>query len=43
MWPIIVILAPFMGRMMIHDRISGTRLIRAERVMARAASAVTAA
>jgi uncharacterized RDD family membrane protein YckC len=40
-WPIILLCSPFTGRAMLHDRISGTRLIRAERQMARAASAVT--
>jgi uncharacterized RDD family membrane protein YckC len=36
LWPLIVALAPFMPRLMLHDRWSGTRLIRAERIMARA-------
>ncbi|HUA09324.1 MAG TPA: RDD family protein [Candidatus Acidoferrales bacterium] len=36
LFPIIIMLAPFMRRLMLHDRWSGTRLIRAERVMARA-------
>ena len=41
LWPVMILLVPFMGRLMIHDRISGTRLIRAERQMARAAMAIT--
>ncbi len=41
LWPLILVLSPFMHRIMLHDRLSGTRLIRAERIMARAANAVT--
>ncbi len=41
LWWLILPLSPFMRRVMLHDRISGTRLIRAERIMARAARAVT--
>ena len=36
LWPIVLIYAPFAWRIMLHDRWSGTRLIRAERIMARA-------
>jgi uncharacterized RDD family membrane protein YckC len=39
LWPFILCLSPFMPRLMLHDRWSGTRLIRAERIMARAAGA----
>jgi uncharacterized RDD family membrane protein YckC len=39
LWPFILCLAPFMSKLMLHDRWSGTRLIRAERIMARAAEA----
>jgi uncharacterized RDD family membrane protein YckC len=39
LWPLIFGLAPFMPKLMLHDRWSGTRLIRAERIMARAAEA----
>ncbi len=39
LWPLILCLAPFMPKLMLHDRWSGTRLIRAERIMARAAEA----
>lgn len=39
LWPFIVLLSPFMPRLMLHDRWSGTRLIRAERIMARAVEA----
>ncbi len=39
LWPFILCLAPFMPRLMLHDRWSGTRLIRAERIMARAVEA----
>jgi uncharacterized RDD family membrane protein YckC len=35
-WPFILIWAPFSRRIMLHDRWSGTRLIRAETIMARA-------
>ncbi|HTU71773.1 MAG TPA: RDD family protein [Candidatus Baltobacteraceae bacterium] len=37
LWPVILVCAPFMPRLMLHDRLSGTRLIRAERIMERAA------
>ncbi len=36
LWPLLMVLSPFMRRVMLHDRWSGTRLITAERVMARA-------
>lgn len=39
LWGLIIILTPFMRRVMIQDKLTGTRLIRAERVMARAALA----
>ncbi|MGB6985890.1 MAG: RDD family protein [Candidatus Aquilonibacter sp.] len=39
LWPLILPLTPFMPRLMLHDRWSGTRLIRAERIMARAVEA----
>ncbi|HEX8806554.1 MAG TPA: RDD family protein [Candidatus Aquilonibacter sp.] len=39
LWPVILSLAPFMPKLMLHDRWSRTRLIRAERIMARAAEA----
>jgi len=39
LWWIILPCAFFMPRLMLHDRWSGTRLIRAESIMARAASA----
>ena len=39
LWPWIMLLSPFMPRLMLHDRWSGTRLIRAERIMARAVEA----
>lgn len=39
LWPFILVLTPFMPRLMLHDRWSGTRLIRAERIMARAVEA----
>jgi uncharacterized RDD family membrane protein YckC len=39
LWWLILPLAPFMPRLMLHDRWSGTRLIRAERIMARAVEA----
>lgn len=38
-WPFIFCCLFFMPRVMLHDRMSGTRLIRAEKIMARAASA----
>ncbi|HTV94250.1 MAG TPA: RDD family protein [Verrucomicrobiae bacterium] len=38
-WPFVLLSAPFAWRIMLHDRLSGTRLIRAERIMARAAEA----
>ena len=38
LWPIIVVLSPFMRKLMLHDRWSGTRLITSERILARAAS-----
>ncbi|HUN29311.1 MAG TPA: RDD family protein [Alphaproteobacteria bacterium] len=41
LWWLILLWAPFSRRIMLHDRWSGTRLIRAERIMARAAEAVT--
>lgn len=41
LWPFILLWAPFSGRIMLHDRWSGTCLIRAERIMARAAGVVT--
>jgi uncharacterized RDD family membrane protein YckC len=41
LWWLILLWAPFSRRIMLHDRWSGTRLIRAERIMARAAGAVT--
>jgi Zn-dependent protease with chaperone function/uncharacterized RDD family membrane protein YckC len=37
-WPLIVCMAPVMPRILLHDRLSGTRLIRAERILARAAT-----
>lgn len=40
LWVPILMLAPFMHRQMLHDRWSGTRLIRAERLLARAAANV---
>jgi uncharacterized RDD family membrane protein YckC len=36
LWPLILVWAPFSRRIMLHDRWSGTRLIRGERIMARA-------
>jgi uncharacterized RDD family membrane protein YckC len=39
LWPLILCCMPFMPKLMLHDRWSGTRLIRAERIMARAAEA----
>ena len=41
LWPFILMSAPFTWRIMLHDRLSGTRLIRAERIMARVAGAAT--
>jgi uncharacterized RDD family membrane protein YckC len=41
LWPVILLWAPFSRRIMLHDRWSGTRLIRAETIMARAAGAAT--
>jgi uncharacterized RDD family membrane protein YckC len=41
LWWLILLWAPFSRRIMLHDRWSGTRLIRAERIMARAAGAAT--
>jgi uncharacterized RDD family membrane protein YckC len=41
LWPLILICAVFMPRVMLHDRWSGTRLIRGERAMARAARGLT--
>jgi Zn-dependent protease with chaperone function/uncharacterized RDD family membrane protein YckC len=38
----IAFMTPFMPRVMLHDRLSGTRLIRAERILARAATGVAA-
>ena len=43
LWPLVLVVSPFTRRIMLHDRITGTRLIRAERIMARAASVVTPA
>jgi uncharacterized RDD family membrane protein YckC len=40
LWFPIVCVSPIMRRVMFHDRISGTRLITSERVLARAASQV---
>lgn len=42
LWPIVLVLSAFQHRIMLHDRWSGTRLITAERAMARASAAVTA-
>ncbi len=36
LWWLVLLWAPFSRRIMLHDRWSGTRLIRAERIMARA-------
>jgi Zn-dependent protease with chaperone function len=36
LWLPIAMIAPFTGRVMLHDRLSGTRLVRAERILARA-------
>ncbi len=36
LWPFLLVLSPIMRHIMLHDRWSGTRLITAERVMARA-------
>lgn len=41
LWPFIVLISPFMRRVMLHDLWSGTRLITSERVLARAASQVS--
>ena len=41
LWWLILLWAPFSRRIMLHDRWSGTRLIRAETIMARAAGAAT--
>jgi uncharacterized RDD family membrane protein YckC len=41
LWPVILCCSFFMPRVMLHDRLSGTRLIRGEKIMARAASAAT--
>jgi len=41
LWPFILICSPFMHRIMIHDRLSGTRLIRAERILERAVDSAT--
>jgi uncharacterized RDD family membrane protein YckC len=38
-WWLIAPAALFMRRVWLHDRLSGTRVIRAERLMARAATA----
>jgi len=40
--PLIVVALPFGWRIMLHDRLTGTRLIRAERIMARAAAGASA-
>ncbi|HTX57304.1 MAG TPA: RDD family protein [Candidatus Acidoferrales bacterium] len=37
LWPVVLCCLPFAWRIMLHDRLTGTRLIRAERIMARAA------
>ncbi len=41
LWWLILLWAPFSRRIMLHDRWSGTRLIRAETIMARAAGVAT--
>jgi uncharacterized RDD family membrane protein YckC len=38
LYPLLILLAPFMRRVMLHDRWTKTRVIRAERIMARAAA-----
>jgi uncharacterized RDD family membrane protein YckC len=43
LWVPILFLAPFMRRVMLHDRWSGTRLIRNERVLARNAAVTSQA
>jgi len=43
LWPYILAISPFMRKVMLHDRLSGTRLITSERVLARAAAAVVPA
>jgi uncharacterized RDD family membrane protein YckC len=42
LWPIVAMLSPFMPRVMLHDRWSGTRLIRSERLLARSTAPKTA-
>jgi uncharacterized RDD family membrane protein YckC len=39
LWPLVLVCVPFTWRILLHDRWSGTRLIRAERIMARAVEA----
>jgi uncharacterized RDD family membrane protein YckC len=41
LWWLVLLWAPFSRRIMLHDRWSGTRLIRAERIMARVAGPAT--
>lgn len=36
LWPLIAVLSPFAGRIYLHDRITGTRVIGTERTMIRA-------
>jgi hypothetical protein len=43
LWPIILMCSPFMHRVMLHDRLSGTRLIRSERILERAVEATSKA
>ena len=43
LWPLIVGASPIMRKLMLHDRLSGTRLITSERILAHSASSVAPA